>query len=212
MEAIKELFEMQPPVTRCYIIASAFVMFLCSVDLVSPQLLYLDWQLIIYELQMWRLATCFLFNGTFGLSFFWNTYCLVMCCAQLEDAAFHRKTGDFLWMLLTTASMLLLLTVFLEEYFLSGAMVSVFVYLYSRRNSTARMQLMSVTIRAPYLPWAFAVVSLFTGGGIQDHLMGIAVGHVYYFFEDIYPLLPSSKGARVLQTPAFFKKCCNQRG
>lgn len=23
------------------------------------------------------------------------------------------------------------------------------------------------------------------GGGVQDHLFGIVVGHVYYFFEDI---------------------------
>ena len=70
---------------------------------------------------------------------------------------------------------------------------------------------MNFTIRAPYLPWLFAVVSIFTGGSVQDNLMGIAAGHVYYFFEDIYPLLPSSKGARVLSTPVALKAWCGQR-
>merc|ERR1712060_713202 len=109
-----------------------------------------------------------------------------------EEASFHRKTADFVWMHLLCASMLLGLTCLFTEYFLSGAMLSVFIYLFSRRNPTAQMQLMNFTVRAPYLPWAFTLVSFFLGGEIQDNLMGIAVGHVYYFFEDIYPLLPSS--------------------
>merc|ERR1712217_811451 len=85
------------------IIASATLMLLCSLDVLSPFSLYLNWQLIIYELQLWRLVTCFLFFGTFGLPFFWNTYVLVFYCSSLEDVAFHSKSADFLWMLLCSA-------------------------------------------------------------------------------------------------------------
>merc|ERR1719188_1167211 len=77
----------QPPVTRCYIVASASLMLLCSLDVLSPFSLYLNWQLIVYELQLWRLVTCFLFFGTFGLPFFWNTYVLMFYCSSLEDVA-----------------------------------------------------------------------------------------------------------------------------
>eukprot|EP00929_Paragymnodinium_shiwhaense_P035398 TRINITY_DN19104_c0_g1_i2.p1 TRINITY_DN19104_c0_g1~~TRINITY_DN19104_c0_g1_i2.p1 ORF type:complete len:187 (+),score=34.41 TRINITY_DN19104_c0_g1_i2:96-656(+) len=178
----------QPPVTRCYIVASATLMLLCSLDVISPFSLYLNWQLIIYELQLWRLVTCFLFFGTFGLPFFWNTYVLVFYCSSLEDVAFHSKSADFLWMLLCGAGMLLFLT-----YFCGNTYFIMF------------------TVRAPYLPWVLAGISLMMGGNIQDHLMGIAVGHVYYFFEDVYPLLPTSKGLRIFRTPKVLKLLCNQR-
>eukprot|EP00927_Polykrikos_kofoidii_P051660 TRINITY_DN45449_c0_g1_i1.p1 TRINITY_DN45449_c0_g1~~TRINITY_DN45449_c0_g1_i1.p1 ORF type:complete len:215 (+),score=15.92 TRINITY_DN45449_c0_g1_i1:177-821(+) len=201
-----------PPVTRCYIISAAALMVLCTLDVLSPFSLYLNWQLIIYELQLWRLVTCFLFFGTFGMSFFWNTYVLVFYCSSLEDVAFHSRSADFLWMLICGASLLLCFTYFLgNTFFISGAMIDMMTYLWGRRNPTARMHVIAFTIRAPYLPWALAGISLLMGGGIQDHLMGIAVGHIYYFFEDVYPLLPTSQGVRVFKTPKIVKMMCNQR-
>ena len=138
--------------------------------------LYLNWQLILQEYQFWRLITCFLFFGTFGLAFFWNTYVLVFYCSTLEEVAFRGKAGDFLWMLLCGAGMLLLLTFFMgQTYFISGAMVDLMTYLWGRRNSSARLQVFFFTVRAPYLPWVLAFISLMMGGNIQDHLMGISV-------------------------------------
>merc|ERR1719188_2626850 len=111
----------QPPVTRCLIFTSVTLMLLCSLDMLSPFSLYLNWQLIIYELQLWRLVTCFLFFGQFGLGFFWNTYILVFYCSSLEAVAFHCRSADFLWMLICSASMLLVLTCFFgNSYFISG--------------------------------------------------------------------------------------------
>mmetsp|Transcript_9796 Transcript_9796/g.17716 ORF Transcript_9796/g.17716 Transcript_9796/m.17716 type:complete len:212 (+) Transcript_9796:94-729(+) len=203
----------QPPVTRCYVAASSLLMLLCTLDILSPFYLYLHWELIIYELQLWRLVTCFLFFGPFGLPFFWNTYVMVFYCSSLEDVAFQRKHADFLWMLICGAGMLLFLTYFFgsSTYFISGAMIDVMTYVWGRRNSAARIQVMFFSVRAPYLPWVIAWISLLMGGNIQDHLMGIAVGHVYYFFEDVYPLLPTSKGFRLFKTPKILKVLCGQR-
>eukprot|EP00930_Biecheleria_cincta_P008102 TRINITY_DN109465_c0_g1_i1.p1 TRINITY_DN109465_c0_g1~~TRINITY_DN109465_c0_g1_i1.p1 ORF type:complete len:218 (+),score=24.33 TRINITY_DN109465_c0_g1_i1:63-716(+) len=211
-ESIKEAVLSQPVVTRCYVVGSTLLMLLCSIGIMSPDSLYLNWRLVIYKFQLWRLATCFLFNGTFGMSFFWNSYIVLMQCGQLEREAFARRTADFLWMFLVTASMLLCLTFYFTEYFLNGAMISVFTYVFSRRFPKAQMQLMYVTISAPYMPWVFAVVFLYLGGDFQENLMGIAAAHVYYFFEDIYPFLPSSGGLRVFQTPRALKLFCSQRG
>lgn len=60
------------------------------------------------------------------------------------------------------------------------------------------------TFSAPYLPWvqlAFTVLlnNIFPAGD----LLGMAVAHVYYFLEDIYPGM--ANGRRVLATPAFLK-------
>mmetsp|Transcript_18802 Transcript_18802/g.38776 ORF Transcript_18802/g.38776 Transcript_18802/m.38776 type:complete len:213 (+) Transcript_18802:33-671(+) len=208
---VTSLIGHQPPVTRCLILTSVLLMVLCSLDVISPFTLYLNWQLIIYELQLWRLVTCFLFFGNFSLQFCWNTYVLVFYCSSLEEIAFHRKSADFLWMLVCGAGMLLVLTYFFgNTYFVSGAMIDLMTYIWGRRNSAARMQVLFFNFRAPYLPWVLAWISLLMGGSVQDHLMGIAVGHTYYFFEDVYPLLPTSKGFRVFRTPRLLKLVCNQ--
>merc|ERR1711971_551224 len=105
------------------------------------------------------------------------------------------------WMVVLSAGMLLCLTCFFVEYFLTDGMLTVFVYVSSRRNSKAMVQLLGLNMRFTYLPWAYGAMSFFMGGSLQDNLMGIFVGHVYYFFEDIYPVLPRSQGVRIFKTP-----------
>jgi len=200
----------QPPITRCVLIASVSLMLLCSLDLVSPFSLILNWELIVYEFQIWRLVTCFLFFGTFGLPFFWRLYILVFYCSSLE-VAFHGRSADVLWMLICSGGMLLVLAYFCgNSYFVSGAMIDVMTYVWGRRNSSARMQVLVFTLRAPYLPWLLVWLSMFLGGKIKDHAMGIVVGHVFYFFEDVYPLMPTSKGFRLFRSPRLLKMLCNQ--
>jgi Derlin-2/3 len=48
----------------------------------------------------------------------------------------------------------------------------------------------------------FCGLSLLIGWGLADHLYGIAAGHIYYFFEDIYPLMPTSNNFRLFKTPS----------
>lgn len=102
----------QPPVTRCYLIASTTLMALCSLELLSPFQLYLNWHLVLTQFQLWRIFTCFLFFGTFGLPFFWNCYVLVFYCASLESMSFRGRPADFLWLLLSGSWMLLFVAYF----------------------------------------------------------------------------------------------------
>ena len=56
------------------------------------------------------------------------------------------------------------------------------------------------TFTAPYLPWVLLAFSFVLGNNGVVDVVGIGVGHLYYFLEDVYPLmLPSRK--RVLATP-----------
>lgn len=36
--------------------------------------------------------------------------------------------------------------------------------------------------------------------------IGLAAGHVYYYFEDVYPRLAVGRGKKVLQTPIFLTR------
>ncbi len=74
--------------------------------------------------------------------------------------------------------------------------------MWSRRNPYVRMNFFGLlNFQAPYLPWVLLGFSLLLGNAILVDLMGIAVGHIYYFLEDVFPNQPG--GFRVLETPRF---------
>lgn len=187
-------------------------MALCSLDLVSPFSLYLNWSLILGKGEIWRLVSCFLFFGEFGLHFFWNLYMLMFYCASLESEAFKGRPADFVWFLMATGSIILALSyVFGTGIFFGGAMLNVMTYVWSRKNPHARMGVLFFAVDAPYLPWVLCGLSLLIGWGLADHLYGIAAGHIYYFFEEIYPLMPTSNNFRLFKAPFGLKWIFNQK-
>ena len=45
------------------------------------------------------------------------------------------------------------------------------------------------------------MIDIIIGESIVYDALGIAVGHIFYFFYDVYPNLPLTKGAQLLTTP-----------
>jgi len=43
--------------------------------------------------------------------------------------------------------------------------------------------------------------SVLLGNPPTIDLMGIVVGHTYYFLEDVYPYMPAGRGRKPLRTP-----------
>jgi hypothetical protein len=59
---------------------------------------------------------------------------------------------------------------------------------------------------APYLPWVLMGFSFIVGHDVTNDLLGIAVGHIYYFLADVYPKLAEVRGWRIqklMYTPFF---------
>jgi hypothetical protein len=62
-----------------------------------------------------------------------------------------------------------------------------------------------LVVDAPYLPWTLLGLSLVMGSPVQTDLLGIAVGHLYYFLADVYPSIAAARAWRVKElvvTPA----------
>ena len=82
------------------------------------------------------------------------------------------------------------------------------VYVWARRNPYIRMNFFGLlTFNAPYLPWVLLGFSLLLGNSVSVDLLGMAVGHCYYFLEDIFPNQPG--GWKILKTPQFLKNLCD---
>ena len=59
------------------------------------------------------------------------------------------------------------------------------------------------TFHAPFLPWVLLGFSVLLGNSASVDLMGIAVGHLYFFLDDVYPHTRVGRGRRPLRTPAW---------
>ncbi len=64
------------------------------------------------------------------------------------------------------------------------------VYVWGRRNCHVQMSLLGLfTFRAPYLPWVLLCTSMLLNHHMtmSADLLGMGVGHIYYFLAFVYP-------------------------
>ncbi|OEL31898.1 Derlin-1 [Dichanthelium oligosanthes] len=125
---------------------------------------------------------------------------------DLEKGAFDKRTADFLWMMIFGGISLLVLSAIplFESFYLGIPMVSMLLYVWSREypNSQISMyglvQLRVCNVPSFYLPWAMLALDVIFGSPLLPGLLGIIVGHLYYFLAVLHPL---ATGKNYLKTP-----------
>jgi Derlin-2/3 len=84
--------------------------------------------------------------------------------------------------------------------FLAPSLSFMVVYVWSRRNPHGVLSLFGMfQFTAPYLPWVLLVIGLLLEQSPVYDILGILVGHIYFFWEDVYPQF--RPGRRLLKTP-----------
>ncbi|XP_048199538.1 derlin-3 isoform X1 [Perognathus longimembris pacificus] len=193
-----------PAVTRAYTAACVLTTAAVQLEILSPFQLYFNPRLVFQKFQVWRLFTNFLFFGPLGFSFFFNMLFVFRYCRMLEEGSFRGRTADFVFMFLFGGVLMTLLGLLGSLFFLGQALMAMLVYVWSRRSPQVRVNFFGLlTFQAPFLPWALMGFSLLLGNSVLVDLLGIAVGHIYYFLEDVFPNQPGGK--RLLLTPHFLK-------
>ncbi|CAJ0952896.1 unnamed protein product [Ranitomeya imitator] len=125
-------------------------------------------------------------------------------CRMLEEGSFRGRTADFVFMFLFGGLLMTMFGLFVNLVFLGQAFTIMLVYVWSRRNPYVRMNFFGLlNFQAPFLPWVLMGFSLLLGNSIIVDLLGIAVGHIYFFLEDVFPNQPG--GGRILKTPYILK-------
>ena len=93
--------------------------------------------------------------------------------------------------------------------FAGQAFTLMLVYVWARRNPFVRMNFFGLlTFQAPYLPYVLLGFSLLLGNSVSVDLLGMAVGHTYYYLEDIFPNQPG--GWQIIKTPQILKVLCDE--
>jgi len=203
---LEQLVRDVPPITRTYMTGAFLTTTACALDLISPFSLYLNFRMIIYKMQVWRLVTNFLFFGArFSLDFLFHMFFLARYCNALEETSFRGRTADFAYMVLFSATVMTLMAPILHLQFLGSSLTFTMVYVWARRNPLGRVNFLGIfNFTAPYLPWVLLAFSMLLGSdGVVD-LVGIVVGHLYFFLEDVYPRMTPTN-IRLLKTPRFLE-------
>ncbi|EZG43806.1 Der1-like family protein [Gregarina niphandrodes] len=200
-----------PPITRCLLIVSTGLMILTSLELVSPYSLYFDPQAIYGKKEVWRLVTSVLYFGSLGIQFLWTSYIVLLYCGKLESENYEGDKLKFGWrLLLIVLGVWTCGTLFPYSLFLSSMFLSTLMYVWSRKNPDVIMNVLLFNVQAPWLSWVMLGFQYLVGRGVFDHLVGILLGHLVYFLDDIYPTMPASSGKKPLDPPlwvrAFFTR------
>jgi len=202
--SFQQEYMQMPPVTRAYTTACVLTTLAVQLDLVTAFQLYFNPDLIFYNLQVWRLVTNFLFFGTIGFNFLFNMIFTYRYCRMLEEGSFRGRTADFAFMFLFGGVLMTIVALFVNLVFLGQAFTIMLVYVWSRRNPYVHMNFFGLfQFQAPVLPWVLLGFSLLLGNSIVVDVMGIAIGHIYYFLEDVFPQQPG--GFKLLKTPAILR-------
>ncbi|KAL4510111.1 hypothetical protein ABPG72_010304 [Tetrahymena utriculariae] len=198
-----------PPITRtmCGMILLLSVM--TYTEIVQPYNLYFNLKLIVFKFQGWRLLTDLFYFGEMKIVTLFKITLFCKFSSKLEDQTFRGNTAKYFYFLLVGALQLTVIASLFGLFNLSGSFETMILYLWCRRNKNAVFHIFGlIPIQAPYLAWFFILMQLFLNQSFISDLAGIIVGHVYYFFYDVYPKLPLSTGANIMKTPRYFVKIC----
>ncbi|ORY85540.1 putative ER-associated proteolytic system protein Der1 [Protomyces lactucae-debilis] len=196
-----------PIVTRCFVVGAILTSLAVQIDLVSPFQLFFSWSTAVTKQQYWRFLTTFLFFGELSVDFLFHLFFMSRYCRMLEES-YARRTLDFAWLMGIAAAGLILLSPFARDPYLGSALSFTLTYLWSRRNPTVQLSMLGLfTFSAAWLPWVLIGFSLVIYGHLPvADLLGLAVGHVIYFLEDVWPLNATSGGARYLAPPRSLRR------
>lgn len=200
-----------PPVSRMYLTGAFLTTAACAVDIITPFSLYFNWTLVLQG-QVWRLISSYLYFGLFSVDFLFHMYFLVRYSRLLEEGDFRGRTADYVYFLLFGIFNMTVVASYFQVHFLGSALTFMMVYVWGRRNEDVKMSFLGVlSFNAPYLPWVMLTFSVLIGNGITMDLLGIAVGHIYYYLQYVYPKVAQIRGfkiQRLLEPPAVLHYLC----
>ncbi|RYP46005.1 hypothetical protein DL768_007721 [Monosporascus sp. mg162] len=194
-----------PICTRWWTTATVLTSALVQCQMVTPFQLFYSVRTVFQKGEYWRLLTTFLYFGPFSLDLLFHVYFLQRYARLLEESS-GRSPAHFSWLLFYSMVFLIAISPLVSMPFLGHPLSSTLVYIWSRRNPDTRLSFLGLLVfTAPYLPWVLMGFSLVMHGTVpKDEIMGVVIGHIWYFFTDVYP--PMHNGSRPLDPPMWWRR------
>lgn len=201
-----EYYNSLPPVVKTYATITFVMAAACEFPYYDHKIMALFYGDVFKKFQIWRLLTNFLFIGFFSFSFAFRLLIILRYGVSLERGPFDKRTADYVWMFFFGAFSLLAVAAipFFWFPFMGSSLVFMIVYVWSRELPNARINIYGlVELKGFYLPWVMVAIDLVIGNPLMSSLLGIGVGHLYYFLTVLHPL---AGGSNFCKTPLWVHK------
>jgi len=200
MSEIMQWFNNLPQFTRYWFGLSVVFPIAGRIGLVNPYHMILTSD-FIYKFQLWRPLTA-LFFYPMKFHFLINLYFLYSYSLRLETDQFNGRPADYLFLLIFNWLSIVLISLFMNVMLLMDPMVLSVLYIWCNLNKEVIVNFWFGTqFKALYLPWVLLGFNIIMGGGGVDEVIGIVVGHLYYFVFFKYP--EEYGGTPLISTPSF---------
>lgn len=129
-----------------------------------------------------------------------NCYFLYQYSNRLETNEYKTSPGDYFFLLLLNWIACALIGLFSNFILLMDPMVLSVLYIWCKLNKDAIVNFWFGTrFKAQYLPWVLLGVNMLMGSTGMYSIVGILVGHGYYFLKFVYP--QEMNGPAIVETP-----------
>ena len=210
MEVFNFFFQQSPKITKILTLSSIFISLLTWFEIVSPYSLYINYNLVFKRFQLWRILTNFFYFGNSSMNLILHMLMFFRNSKLLEKKVFKGIAPDYLYFILFTMICLLIINYFIKEIFLSGSLSFAMTYYWGRKSKNTNIEFMGMfNFRAPYMPWMYLIFSFLLNSDIKDDLLGLIVGHVYYFLKEIIPRIKTINNPKLLETPGIIFTLCD---
>lgn len=203
MSDVGRFFSSLPLFTRYWFILSLAIPLLSRFGILNPAYLILEYNAFIHRFQIWRPITALFFfplGPNTAFSYMLNMYFLYNYSVRLEQGLFAGRPADYFFLLLFNWATLVIIALAFNIWMLMEPMILSVLYIWCQVNKDSIVNFWFGTqFRAIYLPWVlFGFNFILKGGGFEE-LIGILVGHLYYFLMYSYPL--EYGGSSLIRTP-----------
>lgn len=217
LASIGDLWSKTPPMTQVFVGSSLMCTLLSFMINKNnwPEILNLEWGAVIAKFQFWRPLTAFLFFGPLGLNYLLTIHFVWTYMAQLEKLNYKNPEEFFVMMLFGAVSLLVGYSLTgLSPKFLGHNLSTFLVYIWARIFEGTDVNVMDLFyLKAELLPWFFSAQTLVLEGEVPfADLLGIIIGHLYYYLTKHKVLRVPDAIKTLFSSPALQAKYASYKG
>lgn len=195
-----------PQITKYWFTADVVLPLASRMGLIDGNNLVLVPELIWKRFHIWRPLTALSFFpiAMGGFHYLMMLYFLYSYSVRIEREEFTGKPADMAYMLLIIGSASVLVGILMNMMILFEIPIIAVLYVWCQLNKDVMVRFFfGVTLKAQYLPWVLCLFNMIVKGGGMMELIGIFVGHIYFFLKFRYA--QDFGGPDVLRTPQWIQ-------
>ncbi|XP_015790508.1 derlin-1 [Tetranychus urticae] len=198
MSEIIQWFDSLPKFTRYWFGLSVVFPIVGKFGIFSPMSVVLTPQ-FISQFQIWRPFTATFYYPT-GFHYLMNLYFLYNYSLRLETGPeFASKPAEYLFLLIFNWFWAVVIGYLFSIPLLMDPMVLSVLYIWCQFNKETVVSFwFGIRVKAMYLPFVLLGFNVLMGGSAYFEILGIIIGHLYYFTMVKYP---AENGVHLISPP-----------